>query len=181
MPHFGMERMVIYTSKKKSFLLLVGSIVFVTIGILMIIYADETTTYRYKSPLMIRITGIVGVLFFGLGILGALKRLIRTEVALIIDHNGINLNPKKPVIVEWKNIIGFKEIDIRNQRILIIGVNNPEYWIETETNIIRKKLMRFNLNNYESPFNVASVGLEISHRELCEALSVYFKEYKNEA
>ena len=181
MPHFRMERMVIYTSKKKSILVLVCSIVFVAIGILMIINPDEATTIRYRSPLYIRTFGVIGVLFFGLGILVAVKRLIWTKIAVIIDQNGINLNPKKSVIVEWKNIIGFKEMNIRNQRILIIVVNNPEYWIETETNIIRKKLMRFNLNNYESPFNVASAGLEISHNELCEALNVYFKEYKNEA
>jgi len=40
--------------------------------------------------------------------------------------------------------------------------------------------MKFNLNNYDSPFNIAATGLDISYDELNKRLNKYFKEYKTE-
>ena len=169
-----MDRIEIYTSKKKAILGLIGSIIFVALGIWMILDIDNS--------LLIRVVGIVSVLFFGLGIFIGIKRLIKSEIALIIDNKGLNVNPKKSLteFIEWDNIIGFKEIKIKSQRILIIVVKNPEKWIEKETNTFRKKLMRFNLNNYDSPFNIAAASLDISYAELNDKLNRYFKEHKNE-
>lgn len=41
--------------------------------------------------------------------------------------------------------------------------------------------MQFNINNYNSPFNIASAGLDISSDRLIETLNKYFDKYKNEA
>lgn len=62
-----MERIEIYSSKKKSLLLLIGSL-FVVGGIYMFMNADSFTGYRARSPLFIKTIGIASVLFFGLGI-----------------------------------------------------------------------------------------------------------------
>ena len=177
-----MERIEIYTSRKKSILILIGSIIFVVGGILFVVNPERFVTLIFRNPDIIRIVGIASIIFFGLGIFVGIKRLIKSEIALIIDKKGLNVNPKKSSteFIEWKNILGFKDIKIQSQRILIIIVKNPEKWIEKETNTIRKKLMRFNLNNYDSPFNIAAVGLDISYAELSEKLNKYFIKYKNE-
>ena len=177
-----MDRIEIYSSRKKSILILIGSIIFVVGGILFVANPERFLTLRMQNPYIIIIVGIASVLFFGLGIFVGIKRVIKSEIALIIDNKGLNVNPKKSLteFIEWENILGFQEIKIQSQRILIIVVKNPEKWIEKETNTFRKKLMRFNQNNYNSPFNIAAAGLDISYTELNEKLNKYFKEYKNE-
>ena len=177
-----MERIEIYTSKKKSILILIGSIVFVVVGVLFVANPERFLTLRMQNPDIIRIIGIVSILFFGLGVFVGIKRVIKSEIALIIDIKGLNVNPKKSLneFIEWGNILEFKEIKIQSQRILIVIVKNPEKWIEKETNSFRKKIMRFNLSNYDSPFSIAASGIDISYTELNNKLNRYFEKYKNE-
>ncbi len=174
-----MDRIEIHTSKKKSMLLLIGSIAFVALGIWLLMDANNLTGGRSKNPIIIRGIGISSIIFFGLGIFVGIKRLIKSEVALIINQNGINVNPKKSIteFIKWEDILGFEEIKIQSTRILIIAVKNPEYWLEKETSTIRKKMMQFNIKNYNSPFNIAESGLNISTNELNERLNSYFKKY----
>lgn len=168
-----MERIEIYTSKKKSALLLICSITFVSIGVWMV-----TKEYSNTKNLLM---GYLSIVFFGLGIFIGIKNLIKPSIALIIDQNGININPRKSLtkFIEWDKILGFKVIKIQSTKILIIMVTNPDFWIEKETNMIRKKLMQYNLNNYKSPFNIASSGLKINTNELNQKLNFYLKKYKN--
>ena len=177
-----MDRIEIYTSKKKSILILIGSIIFVVVGVLFVAYPERFLTLRMQNSDIIRIIGIVSILFFGLGIFVGIKRVVKSEIALIIDKKGLNVNPKKSLneFIEWGNIIEFKEIKIQSQRILIIIVKNPEKWIEKESNTFRKKIMRFNLSNYDSPFNIAASGIDISYTELNNKLNRYFEKHKNE-
>ncbi len=182
-PHLRkMDRIEIYTSRKKSILILIVSIVFVVAGVLFVANPESFLTLRMQNPNIITIVGIASVLFFGLGIFLGIKRVIKSEIALIIDKKGLNVNPKKSLteFIEWENILEFKEIKIQSQRMLIVIVKNPEKWIEKETNTFRKKLMRFNLNNYDSPFNIAAAGIDISYTELNNKLNRYFEKHKNE-
>ena len=178
-----MERIEIYSSKKKSFLLLIGSIAFVAIGVWLLLEAENLTGWRARNPIFTRGIGIASIIFFGFGIFVGIKRLIKSEIALIIDSKGLNVNPKKSLteFIKWTDINGIKEIKIQSTRIVIIGVKNPDYWLDKETNGFKRKLMQFNINNYNSPFNIASAGLDISSDKLIETLNKYFDRYKNEA
>jgi hypothetical protein len=178
-----MERIEIYSSKKKSLLLLVGSIAFVVLGLWLFLDADDLTGWRARNPIFTRGIGIASIIFFGLGIFIGIKRLIKSEIALIIGYKGLNLNPKKSLteFIEWKDISGFEETKIQSTRIVIIGVKNPEHWLGKETSAFRLKLMQFNIRNYNSPFNIAASGLDITSDKLIETLNTYFDRHKNEA
>lgn len=178
-----MERIEIYSSRKKSLFLLVGSIAFVALGFWLVIEAENLTGWRARNPIFTRGIGIASILFFGTGIFIGIKRLIKSEIALIIDTQGLNVNPKKSLteFIRWSDISGFDEIKIQSTRIVIIGVKNPDYWLDKETSRFRKILMQYNINNYNSPFNIASAGLNISSDKLIETLINYFNRYKNEA
>ena len=162
--------------------MLVGSVIFVVLGIWIFINAYNFNGGIVTNPILIKGIGVISILFFGFGIFVGIKRLIRSELALIIDSRGLNVNPKKSLdeYIEWKDILGFKEIKINSTRIIIIGVKNPNQWIEKETSPLRQKLMQFNLNNYDSPFNVGAAGLDISYKELTNKLYGYFEKFKNE-
>jgi hypothetical protein len=176
-----MERIEIYSSKKKSLLLLIGSIAFVVLGFWLIIEADNLTGLRVRNPIFTRGIGIASILFFGLGVFVGIKRLIKSEIALIIDIKGLNVNPKKSLTeyIKWSDINGFEEIKIQSTRIVIIGVKNPEYWLDKEKSGFRRKLMQLNISNYKSPFNIAASGLDISSDKLIETLNNYYDKYKN--
>ena len=178
-----MEKTEIYSSKKKSFLLLVGSLIFVVGGIYMFMNAENFTGYRARNPLFTKGIGIASVLFFGLGIYVSIRQLIQNQLILVIDKIGININPKKSPSekIEWKNIKGFSEIKIQSTKIVIIEVNNSNYWIEKEENVIRKKLMKFNVNNYGSPFNLSANSMQSNYVELMKVLNENLNKYKYNA
>lgn len=177
-----MTRREIYSSKTKSFYLLIGSAAFVALGIKLVLDAEMFAGER-GIPFVTRGIGIVSILFFGLGVFVGIKRLIRSEIALIVDNEGINLNPRKSLteFVKWADIRGFDEIKINRTRFVIINVKNPQYWIDRETSAFRKKLMQFNIDRFNSPFNIAAAGLDISSDELINTLNSSFDEYTKQA
>jgi hypothetical protein len=176
-----MEKIEIYSSKKKSLLLLIASLIFVIGGIYMFMNAENLTGYRARSPIFMKGIGIISVLFFGFGIYVSIKRLIQNQLMLIIDKTGINVSPKKSLSerIEWKNIEGFSEIKIQGTKIVLIDINNSDYWIEKEENIIRKKLIQFNVDNYGSPFNFSANSMQMNHAELMKTLNENLNKYKN--
>ena len=178
-----MKKIEIYSSKKKSFLLLVGSLLFVFIGIYLFINAENFTGFRARNPYFIKGSGIVCVLFFGLGIYISIKQLMKNQLILIIDKKGLNVNPKKTLteFIEWKNIKNFSELKMQSQKFVIINVDNSEYWIKKEESSIRKKLMKFNLNNYGSPFNLSANLMQINYTELMKILNENLNKYKYNA
>ena len=178
-----MEKIEIYSSKKKSILLLAGSLLFVIGGIYTFVNAEDFDGFRGRNPLFIKVIGIAAIFFFGLGIFVSIKQLFINQLILTIDRNGINVNPKnsKTEFIEWKNITGFSEIKIHGQKFVIIEVNNSDYWIEKELNGIRKNLMKFNLNNYGSPFNLSANTMQINYTELLKTLNENFEKSKYNA
>ena len=178
-----MEKIEIYSSKKKSFLVLIASLIFVIGGIYMFMNAENLTGYRARSPIFTKGVGIMSVLFFGLGIYVSIRQLITNQLILIIDKTGIKKKKKKSLSerIEWKNIKGFSEIKIQRTKIIIIDVNNSDYWIEKEENFIRKKLMKFNVNNYGSPFNLSANATQMNYTELMKTLNENLNKYKYNA
>lgn len=178
-----MEKIEIYSSKKKSLVLLLGAIVFVALGFWLVIEAENFTGWRARNPMLTRGIGVASILFFGLGAFIALKRVIKSEIALIIAPEGLNVNPKKSLTdyIKWSEISGFDEISIQSTRIIIIGVKDSDYWLEKETNGFKRKLMQFNIKNYNSPFNISATGLTITSDELIATMIEYYEHYKNES
>ncbi|MCD0467421.1 STM3941 family protein [Flavobacterium sp. ENC] len=176
-----MGEIEIYSSKKKSFLLLIGSFLFVVGGIWMFMNAENLTGFRTRSPILVKGIGIISVLFFGVGFYLSIKQLVKNKLFLIIDKSGINVSPNKNPsnLIKWNNIEGFSELKIQNQKMVLINVNNPDYWIENEKNQIRKKIIQFNFNNYGSPFLLSAISMQINHEQLVKLLNESADRYKN--
>lgn len=166
-----MNKIEFYSNKKKALLLLIISLIYVILGVYLFLNAENMTSYRARNPLFIKIAGIVSVLFFSLGVFVSIKQLFKNKLMLIIDNNGINVNPKKNEYIKWSDIEGFEELKINSVKIIIIQISNAEEYIKKENNKLRKKLMRFNLENYGSPYNISVATMNTNYNQLLKTLN----------
>lgn len=168
-----MEKVEIGRSRLKTFFLILGAIGFVLGGIWMI-KAPDTDLFE-------KIIGGISILFFGAATPLGIKKLITNDVALELSETCLIIEPKstKKYVLPWGEILGFDEISINGTKIITIRVSNPQDWINRETNSIKRKMMQFNFNNYRTPFNITSTGLNVSHGKLLEILHDFHRNNKH--
>lgn len=176
-----MERIKIYTSRKKSFGVLILALI-MTAGSAWLLFRPEDFKEGHL-PFFTSIIGLIGVLFFGFGVFAAASRVLKKRLFLVIDDEGINVEPWKwsSEKIAWKHIEGFSEIRIGKQgsKLIVIHVNNPYYWIENERNAVRRKMMKFNLGYCGSPFGISATAARISHAELWKLLNDRLGKYND--
>jgi hypothetical protein len=165
-----MKQIKIYTSRKKSFGILILALIFAAGSVWMVVYAED---FESKDPIFTRIVGIVGVLFCAAAVFACVRMLVKNRLFLTIDGEGIDVDPACPASekIAWVHIEGFSEISIRGTKIIVIHVNNPDYWIEREKSTVRLKMMKFNLGYCGSPFGIGAGVARISHVELWKLLN----------
>ena len=84
------EKIEILLSKNKLFLGIGGSILFVVLGIWLFLNAGSFQEHSFRllrNPLIIKGTGVLGVLFFGATGIFGFKKLFDKKVGLLIDSN----------------------------------------------------------------------------------------------
>jgi len=167
----------IYSDRKQSLKLLIGSLVFVIGGILMIINSKASSKYH---PIYLNIVGTLSIVFFSLGIYISILQLIRNNLIFKIDFNGItyNNNFKNLQFIQWEFITEFKIIKILNQKIILIKVKNPDYFIENEQNTIIKTLMLWNKNKHGTPFALSTNSIKYTSEYFLSILNKNLKESK---
>lgn len=163
--------MKISYSKSKAIKLLFISILFVAMGLFFIIFPEEF--HRY-SPVFTQTLGIITVGFFSLGIYVSIKMFFQKTPKFEINWEGITYDVKKSsTFIEWNEIEGFSELKIYNQLMILIHVRNPKDYISREKNLIKRKLMEFNYNNYNAPISILPSMYNISLDQLKANLERY--------
>ncbi|MDR1698266.1 MAG: hypothetical protein LBR75_00365 [Prevotellaceae bacterium] len=171
-----MEQIKIYTSRKKSFGILVLAIIMTAAAAWMFVNAEDM---RHGVPIFFWIVGGIGLLFFSFGIFVAISRLVKNRLFLVIDDEGIDVYPTKLSTskIAWKHIEGFSDICIHGSTLIVIYVKNPDYWIANERSAARRKMKKFNLDNCGSPFCINANAARISHAELRKLLNDSFGRF----
>jgi len=165
------------TSKKKTFLIILGCLMFVIICIWLWTRADNQTSY---SPINLKIVSIVGIAFFGLGLVLGPKKLFDKRPGLIIDDKGIqiNLSVFSGRFITWTNITKFEITQIKSTRIILIFIDNADEVIRNESKLNRI-VMHFSMREYSTPFSIGSGTLKIDFDELYELLTEGLEIFKN--
>lgn len=168
-----METINLYTSKKKSALLLFGSLIFVVGGIAMVLHPEGFIRY---SETFVYCIGIIAILFFGACAVIASWQLLKDRLALIINDIGIIIYPDKfgEKIINWDEIKGFSEYSVNRQNFVVIEVKDNDYQISKETNSFKKQLIKVNINMYGSPYALTASVYKINHNELLALLQKSF-------
>ncbi|RYY32439.1 MAG: hypothetical protein EOP46_18975 [Sphingobacteriaceae bacterium] len=162
-------------SKTKTFLLVIGSLVFVITSIWLWTIADEQTR---RSPLLIKIVSLLGISFFGFGFIIGIKKLFNKTPGLIIDSEGIldSTTVAGELFIPWLNITGFEVIKIKSTKILLIYVDNASYLMSKKSHW-KQRIMRFTEQQYGTPIAISSATLKISFTDLEKLLSDRHKLY----
>jgi hypothetical protein len=162
-----MDKLEIQISKTKISFLLIGALIFVILGVLFSLTPDKFTTTIFRNPQIIRIVGIVAVLFFGAAGIYGLRKIFDKSVGLTIDDYGItdNSNASSVGLIDWSDILDIKTEQVMSTRFLLIFVDNPDKYLE-RVNGFKRKLMQGNMKMYGTPLSITSNTLRYDFDDL---------------
>lgn len=128
------KTLIIYESKRKIFFYFLGGLVFVTMGIIMIIY-NSYFDGRRMNPQIALFLGIICVCFFGLIFLASLIRLITSARKLIeVTQSTLEIQTgflnSEMIIIPKSEIEFIKESQISSNSFISIYVNQPEKYVK---------------------------------------------------
>ncbi len=176
------ENFKIPLSKNKITLLFIGTLIFVLLGFWLAIDPENfrVSVFRYRSPELIRIVGVIGVTFFGVCSFFIFKKMFDKKYGLIIDKNGItdNSNATSIGLVKWEDITGIRVLEVVNQKFVMIDISNPEHYIGLKKSGIGKMTMKANYNKYGSPISITANSLKADFKEVWEIIK---KQYEKNA
>ena len=174
-----MERIEIFTSKKKNVFLLFLVIIFLAVGIFCFLNANELSNDGKRSIIFIEVISIIVVIFALIALVFIIKNLLNNQWVLAIDEKALHIRIQKYYLIPWQEIIGFQELEIKGNKSILIQVKNPETLIANEKNFFVKKMMQWSQKMYGAPISIASSIMKISHKELVSLLLASLATYKN--
>lgn len=175
------KRIEIQLSKSKLLALLIGSIVFVVLGILLVLNPEQFRSTFFSNPQTIRLAGLAGIVFFGLCLLFIAKKLFDKKIGLAIDDAGITDNSSATSVglIEWADITDIATVKVASTEILMLYTVQPEKYISRAKNAISKRAMKSNYKMYGSPIAIISNSLKINHEELENLIRTAFQKHTN--
>lgn len=174
------DKIEIPLNKRKAALALIGSGFFVIFGCLGALKPEDFVSPIFRNPEIIRIIGIVGVIFFGLCLVFITRKLFDSKPGLTIDEYGIinNTNVTSMGLIEWNDITGVEKKQVMSTKFLILHTNNPEKYIQRAKNFISKRAVEMNCKTYGSPISITSNSLKINFEDLETLIIREFKRNK---
>jgi hypothetical protein len=171
-----MDKIEIPISRKKSILMLLGSLLFVAAGIWFVI-SPSSFSGKY-DPVFILALGVLIVLFFGLGVFVSVRLLLQKKGGLTIDDTGIICDfGKNPVgFVPWEDIVDIEDYYVSGQSIIMIIVNNPQKYIDKNKNAFLRRMAEMNYKLYGTPVQLSANILKCDFAELYNLLKVELEE-----
>ena len=159
---------------------MIGALAFVVAGTWGIIEPERFASIRYPKNIVF-ISGIAGVLFFGLCFVFIAKKVFSRKTGLTINDNGIidNSNATSVGLIEWKDVTGIKSWGTGSAKVIVVLTSEPEKYIARSKNIISKKAMEANNKIYGSPLSIISNSLKINFSELEKLILEQFEKRKN--
>ena len=176
-----MNKIKIKSSKKKILLLIYGLLVCIIIEIPLIMNPERYVSTLFRNPLFIRITSIIGFVICFITLIVFVKVVLSRKLGLTINNDGIidSSSYISKGLIKWDDIVSIKRIEVMSTKFLLIGVKNPERYVDNETNKIKKRFLQVNLKKYGTPITISSTTLEYDFEKLEKVLLNAYKEYKN--
>jgi hypothetical protein len=146
---------LLYPGRRKLILPILGTAVFVMIGIQMV--TRPTTTFHFTSKTSVVLVGWVGLLFFGPGLLLLIVRALWPRPILRVDRSGVTNRTSLANVpfLAWSDISDTKlSRTAGDNEVLVLIANDPERLIQSCRSPLRRSLIR---KSYEMGCGVSSI------------------------
>jgi hypothetical protein len=155
-------------SKQKMLLMAAGSVAFVAAGFWFITHPGIRLFGNKPYPLLTPVIGYAAIAFFGFCAFCLIKKLFDTRPGLIVNEEGITDNASgfSFGLIPWADIEDIYVIEIGRQKLIMVLVNNPDDYINRQTNPIMKKLAAMNYRSYKTPVSITANTLQYDLEEL---------------
>lgn len=175
-----MSEIRIGLSKRKIFLALIGSAIFVILGIQFILNPEHFASHSHRSPEFLKIVGFASVIFFGICLIFILFKIFDKKPGLIINDNGITDNSHYGSVglIDWSKIKGIRTVQVKSTKILLIDVSDPEEFIKKSSWTIAL-LMKASVKMCRTPLSIASTSLNCNFDDLEKLVLKKWNKYKN--
>jgi hypothetical protein len=178
------DETIIELSRKKLVLLILGSCAFVVAGVwLLSLDAGEIRYGRgfrffFNEPTVVYGAGVASILFFGVCGLYGIRKMFDKKPGLVLNSDGIvdNASGAAAGFIPWSEVIGSGVVEIQKQKMLVIGVRDPQKYID-RGGALRRALNKANSGMTGSPIAIPSVTLKIDFSELVSLFNRYQQKY----
>jgi hypothetical protein len=118
-----MKPFIVYPKKSRIFILGLLSFFFVALGVLFLYIASIAD----GDVWVLRVVGIISILFFGFGLLYCVYSFLSNKPALIINDEGIHDNSSflAAGMVKWEEILDFQWVHLQRQVFLGLITHDP--------------------------------------------------------
>jgi len=170
---------IIIKQKRSSFALLILGTVALMVSSIVVFITNDSLFYK--------IAGVVGVIFFGIGLVMFIMNFLNPKEILVIDKNGINVNSQGSNLgfIPWDDIESFSIDKITlgnrgrvNHSLISINLVDEEKYLE-KTSGIQRKIMDANRKLNYSTTCINLTGAEKKMGEVKEILDEYLNKYMN--
>ena len=153
-------------SKAKILLLSLAAAGFVALGCFLIRKPD--------GSLLEHGFGVVSIVFFGIALLFALRKLFDFSPGLVLDARGLTDNSSvfPRGFIPWSDISGLSVQQIKNQRLLYVLLKNPDKYIASRGPIMRAALKAME-SRILSPVAISSNTLAIGFDDMVQLINKY--------
>jgi hypothetical protein len=178
------DETIIELSRTKLVLLILGAFAFVVAGVwLLSLDAAEIRSGRgfrffFNDPTVVYGAGLASILFFGACGLYGLRKMFDKKPGLVLNSDGIvdNASGVAAGFIPWSEVIGSGVVEIQKQKMLVIGVRDPQKYID-RGGALRRAMNRANSGMTGSPIAIPSVTLKINFSELVSLFNRYQQKY----
>lgn len=173
-----MTRIEIPLSKTKLIIGIIFSLIFVVLSYFMMTTINEGYSVAYS--IFIKIFCVLGILFFGTTGLYGIRKMFDNKFGLTIDDNGItdNSNMSSIGLISWTDITEIKTRQEKSTSFLLIFINDNDKYLE-KANVLKRRLMKGNMNMYGTPLSIISNTLNYNFDALERLVKEKFNEQHN--
>ena len=165
-------------SKTKLFLAIIGSIIFVILGFFFVANPTKFTSFLFRNPTLIFLSGIASIAFFGGILVYLLLKLFDKKPGLIISDKGITDNSSATSVgfIDWRDIQEITVQEVMSSKFIMLMTKKPEKYINNVENKLKRHSLKYNYKNFGSPIAITSKSLKISFNKLEELIREEFEK-----
>ncbi|MBE7635913.1 hypothetical protein GUA87_03595 [Sneathiella sp. P13V-1] len=175
-----MEETLVYRSKIKSLLLLIGSIGFVLVclWVLSFLFTEEELP---RKGAFATIVAPFGIVFFGYCAIIAFRHVLNNRPFFILNSAGLldQGTRKSELFIPWSEVNEIILSKLRGNKIIIVEVKDPHKLNQSASSFDKFLSSANSMVGYDHPVFSAN-ATTLSNQELYDLFNKYFDAYKQQ-